>query len=51
MTHIGSLPHELGSVDLSPSGDNLRFTNSLLSSSGRKGLLKLDREVDIFEQD
>jgi len=45
------LPHELGSIDFGPGGDNLGFTNSLLSSSGREGLLEFNREVDIFEQD
>jgi hypothetical protein len=49
--YIGSLPHELSSVDLGPSSNNLGFTNSFLGSSGRKGLLKFDREVDIFKQD
>jgi hypothetical protein len=45
------LPHELGSIDFGSGGNDLGFTDSLLSSSGRKGLLELDREVDILEQD
>jgi hypothetical protein len=45
------LSHELGRVDLGSRGNDLGLSDSLLRSSGREGLLKLNREVDVLEQD
>lgn len=50
-THVGSLPHQLGGINLGPSSDNLGFTNPLLSGSTRKRLLQFDREINVLEKD
>lgn len=50
-THVGSLPHQLGGINLGSGSDNLGFTNPLLSGSTRKRLLQFDGEIDVLEKD